>query len=508
MSLQLRKELLEQVRKRYRESCWKEKSKVLDGFIAATGYERKYAISLLGKIKTPVSKKIHRKPVYGPEVCQALLAVWKAANYICSKRLVPFLPELLRKLEDYGHLSLPPEVRFKLLHISASTMDRLLSSNRQEQHRGISTTKPGSLLKKQIKVRTFADWNNVIPGFMEADLVAHCGTKADGAFLNTLVLTDISSGWTEFASLISKGEAPVIEALEALQILLPFALLGVDTDNGSEFINYELLNFCEKQHITFTRSRPYRKNDQAHVEEKNGSIVRKLIGYDRYEGVSAWRALADLYAVMRLYINFFQPSMKLISKERQGSKIHKSYDRAQTPYQRLQSSAHISQQVKSKLTDQYETLDPADLLLRMEGLQVKFWQYAWKGSEGELEQKAINKVTLPTPGRAKAPRQYRRTPKPRKPLEPRTYRTREDPFEKVWDSLRVRLAIDLNCTASNLLKELVEQEPEIYSMKHLRTLHRRIAKWRESHRESQDQSYFLSAANAASNEASQDGTLE
>ncbi len=387
-------------------------------------------------------------------------------------------------------------------------MDRLLLSNRQEQSRAISTTKPGSLLKKQIKVRTFADWNNVIPGFMEADLVAHCGPRADGPFLNRLVLTDISSEWTEFASLISKGEAPVIEGLEALQILIPFPLLGLDTDNGSEFINYELLNFCERKHITFTRSRPYRKNDQAHVEEKNGSIVRKLIGYDRYEGVAAWRALANLYAVMRLYINFFQPSMKLISKERQGSKIHKSYDRAQTPYQRLEASAHVSLEIKAKLTAQYETLDPATLLLRMEELQGKFWQHAWKGEVIKLEPNPINETTPPTPGRVKAPRQYRRTPKPRKPLGARTYHTREDPFEKVWDSLRLRLAIGLNCTAAELLKELIEQDPKVYSRKNLRTLHRRIAKWRESHREPQDQSYFLSAASSAGNGALKDGTLE
>lgn len=240
MSLQARKELLEQIRKRYCESYRKEKSKVLDGFIAATGYERKYAIQLFGKTKPQVSRKVHRKCSYGPEVCQALLTVWKAANCICSKRLVPFLPELVRTLEHYGHLSLSPEIRLQLLRISPSTMDRLLMSHRQEQHRSISTTKRGSLLKKQIRVRTFADWNGVVPGFVEADLVAHCGTKTEGAFLNTLVLTDISSGWTEFAPLISKGEAQVIEALKALQNLLPFSLLGLDTDNGSEFINYEL----------------------------------------------------------------------------------------------------------------------------------------------------------------------------------------------------------------------------------------------------------------------------
>lgn len=495
MSLEARKELLAQIRKRYRESCWKEKGKILDGFIAATDYERKYAIRLLGKIKAHVCRKVHRRCSYGPEVLQALLTVWKAANCICSKRLVPFLPELVRTLEHHGHLSLPPEIRLQLLRISPSTIDRLLMSNQQEQRRSISTTKPGSLLKKQIKVRTFADWNDVVPGFVEADLVAHCGTKAEGAFLNTLVLTDISSGWTEFAPLISKGEAPVIEALEALQNLLPFSLLGLDTDNGSEFINYELLKFCEKQHITFTRSRAYRKNDQAHVEEKNGSIVRKLIGYDRYEGEAAWRALAEVYAAVRLYVNFFQPSMKLISKERQGAKVHKCYDQAQTPYQRLQASAHVSQKIKTKLACQYETLDPVILLKRMEELQGKFWQYAWK--DNGAVQASTNEPSSSEPLMTRAPRQYRRTPKPRKSLGPRTWRTREDPFENVWDGLQVRLAIDPGCTATKLLKQLIKQEPEVYSIKHLRTLQRKIANWREDHTKHQDQSYFLSAAQSA-----------
>ncbi len=499
ISLKARKELLAQIRKRYRESCWKEKGKILDGFIAATGYERKYAIGLFGKTKAPASKKARRKCSYGQEVYQALLTVWKAANCICSKRLAPFLPELVRILEKHEHLSLPSAVRLQLLSISPATMDRLLLPDRQEQHRGISTTKPGSLLKKQIKVRTFAGWNDVVPGFIEADLVAHCGTSVGGAFLNTLVMTDIASGWTEFAPLIRKGEAQVIEALEALQKLLPFILLGLDTDNGSEFINYGLLKFCEKQHITFTRSRAYRKNDQAHVEEKNGSIVRKLIGYDRYEGDDSWRALADVYAAVRLYVNFFQPSMKLISKERQGAKTHKSYDQAQTPYQRLQASAHVSQEIKTKLICQYETLDPVTLLQNMEELHGKFWQYAWKDKGTELVQTSTDKPTSSMLLLTKAPRQYRRTPKPRKPFGPRTWRTREDPFENVWDGLQVRLAVDPRCTPTKLLKQLIKQEPEVYSMKHLRTLQRRIAKWRDSHTKYQDQSYFLSAASSASN---------
>ena len=235
------------------------------------------------------------------------------------------------------------------------------------------------MIKKQIQVRTFADWNNASPGFVEADLVAHCGGRVDGSFLNTLVLTDIASAWTEFLPLLRKSEEDVVGALKVAQKLLPFSLLGLDTDNGSEFINYKLLKFCEEQKITFTRSRAYHSNDQAHVEEKNGSIVRRIMGYDRYEGNEAWNALAALYAKLRLYVNFFQPSMKLLSKQRCGTKIRKLYDKAQTPYQRLSLSPHINEEIKANLKKQYETLDPLSLLQELKDLQGQFFQYAWKG---------------------------------------------------------------------------------------------------------------------------------
>ena len=192
----------------------------------------------------------------------------------------------------------------------------------------MSTTRPGNLLKRQIRVRTFTEWDQVRPGFFEADLVAHCGESAEGSFLHTLVLVDIASGWTECMALLRRSEADVIGALNAVRQALPFPLLGLDTDNGSEFINYELLRYCREEEITFTRSRPYRKNDQAHVEEKNGSVVRRLIGYDRYEGVKAWRALTELYSVLRWYQNFFQPSMKLLRKQRHGAQLRKFYDQA------------------------------------------------------------------------------------------------------------------------------------------------------------------------------------
>ena len=247
MSLRARKEFIASIRLKYQGSHWKEKNKILDGLIAATGYQRKYAISLLSTSNTKSIEKAPRQRTlkYNQAVQEALLTVWYAANRICAKRLVPFLPEFVEALERHGHLSLSSCVRQRLLSISIATVDRLLTPERQKQGRGISTTKPGSLLKKQIKIRTFADWNDVVPGFLEGDLVAHCGDRVDGSFLNTLVLTDIASGWTEFLPLLIRSSSNVIQGISIILKLLPFPLLGVDTDNGSEFINDELLAFCK-----------------------------------------------------------------------------------------------------------------------------------------------------------------------------------------------------------------------------------------------------------------------
>lgn len=384
MSIQTRKELLLNIKKRYQGASSSNKRKILNEFTEITSYNRKYAIHLLNcnsdKIIATKKEKRVNKRKYDEAIRQALFTIWHAANQICSKRLVPFIPDLLAALERFKHLSLPDDIRSRLLNISPATVDRLLKSHRQELNKGISTTRPGSLLKKQIKVRTFADWDDVVPGFLEGDLVAHCGDRTDDSFLNTLVLTDIATGWTEFFPLLRKGEADVIDSLKVAQQLLPFLLLGLDTDNGSEFINYALLDFCKKQEITFTRSRAYKKNDQAHVEEKNGSIVRRVIGYDRYEGLGAYNALSELYALLRLYVNFFQPSVKLVSKKRDGAKVTKKYDKAKTPYQRLLCSSHISEEAKVKLTTQYNDLDPFMLLKGLEKLQDNFWKHAWKPS--------------------------------------------------------------------------------------------------------------------------------
>jgi len=338
MSFQSRRELLAQVVSRYREASREQKSIILNEFIASSGYARKYAIRLLSMpvVVPVVSIQRQRKRNYGTEVQEALQILWGAANFIGSKRLAPFLEELVPAMERHGHLEVTEKVRSQLLSISPATIDRVLRPFRKSAPQGACTTKSGILLKKQILVRTFSDWNETEPGFFEADLVAHCGQSTEGAYLNTLVLTDIATGWVECLPLLFRSRHAVIESLDYIRKILPFPLIGLDTDNGSEFINAELLAYCEREKITFTRGRAYKKNDQCYVEQKNGVVVRQLVGYDRFEGEGAFLQLRELYRAVRLYVNFFQPSMKLHEKHRNGARIQKIYYPAKPP-----SSAYV-----------------------------------------------------------------------------------------------------------------------------------------------------------------------
>lgn len=300
MSISTRKELAKTLATRYAVANRSEKKIILDELTATTNYHRKHAIRLFNKQRQnfakPKSPRRKRPPKYDNEVKNALIAIWKATNYLCSKRLIACLPDFINAMERHEHLTILPEVRAKLLSLSSATVDRLLYDIRHaKKRRSISTTRPGALLKHQVPIRTFSDWNDLKPGYMEADLVAHCGTSVQGTFLNTLVLTDIATGWTECLALLLRGQDHVMIALNQVRPILPFPLLGLDTDNGSEFLNRELFQYCQNEQINFTRCRPYRKNDQCHVEQKNGAIVRRVIGYDRYEGAAACKELATLY---------------------------------------------------------------------------------------------------------------------------------------------------------------------------------------------------------------------
>ncbi len=379
MSLDSRRELLAVTAPRYRTAQGAERSRILEEFVANTGYHRKYALTVLNH---PLSKgttrqKRQRRRHYPLAVQQALITCWHVANGICSKRLVPYLPELVAVLERQEEVRLEAETKRLLLALSPATADRLLHVERQRtKPHGLGTTKPGTLLKASIPIRTFADWDDVRPGFSEVDLVGHCGDSTQGEYVHSLTLTDVATGWTECLALRNRGQQVVFAALVRARAQLPFPLVGIDSDNGGEFINAHLLRYCQQEHLTFTRSRPYKKNDQAYVEQKNWSIVRHLVGYGRYEGMAACEALGRLYEVVRLYVNFCQPSMKLVSKERVGGKVKKRYDAATTPYQRVLDSPQVTDEVKAALRLLDLTLNPVALLRQIHRAQETLWQLA------------------------------------------------------------------------------------------------------------------------------------
>jgi hypothetical protein len=290
-----------------------------------------------------------------------LVEVWRIAGCICGRRLAPFLPELVTALERHGELVLDAETREQLLAMSASTIDRKLQRWRIQQRAGLSTTRPGSLLKQSIPMRTFADWNDVVPGFLEMDLVAHCGQTVEGLYLNTLTTTDVATGWTTCLLLHHRSQGAVTSALDDLRQRLPFPLLGIDCDNDGVFINSTLVRYCAANTITFTRARPYKKNDQAFVEQKNGNIVRQTIGYRRYRSPEAAALIKHIHCLLDDYVNFFQPMQKLVSKERQGARVSKKYDLAQTPYQRAMDSPQLSPIAKIRLQNHFRQLNPVAL---------------------------------------------------------------------------------------------------------------------------------------------------
>lgn len=375
MSQRSKRELLQAIRPRYLKANKAGKTRILDEFVAATGYHRKHANRLLKNGPGPKSrKKKGRRKEYQGEVVQALKQVWEICGRICSKRLHPFLPEIVTVLERHNELQLSSETRVLLLRMSRSTIDRCLQAARFEHRRGLSTTKPGALLKKAIPVRTYAEWDDARPGFVEMDLVAHCGETTAGQYLNTLTVVDICTGWTECLAVYQKTQQAVFEAILQLRQRLPFPLLGVDSDNGGEFINDILYRYCLTEQITFTRSRPYKKNDQAYVEQKNWSVVRHLIGYDRFETPEELLLLRTIYDDLRLYVNFFQPVLKLIGKEQVDGKTVKRYDRAITPFRRVLASAEVSIEVKARLTGLYFQLNPVTLRNRIDQNVARLWK--------------------------------------------------------------------------------------------------------------------------------------
>jgi hypothetical protein len=376
---------------RYRQGSKKVKRQILDEFCETTGYCRGYARFVLRNHGRQVwlggkrvivgdvhQRRQRQKPRhYNEAVVQELVKLWELLNYSCGKRLVAIMPELITKLEQFKELRLTPSSKEKLLRISATTVDRLLQPERRKQQlRRRAHTRPGTLLKHQIPIRTFAEWDEARPGFAEIDLVAHDGGLALGDYCQTLDLTDVCTGWTETEAVPNKAQVWVFEAIQTIRARLPFPLLGLDSDNGSEFVNQELLRYCQKEQLTFTRARPYRKNDNCYVEQKNYSVVRQTVGYQRFDTAAELIVLKQLYATLRLYTNFFQPTMKLKSKERFGSRVQKRYHVPQTPYQRVLTSAEVTAADKKKLQRQYRQLNPAALKRELDKQRKELFRLA------------------------------------------------------------------------------------------------------------------------------------
>jgi hypothetical protein len=296
---------------------------------------------------------------------KVLVQVWRLMDCICGKRLAPVLGEIVERLLRHNELRCDAATAKKLSRMSAATIDRLLQPERQKyQLKGRSHTRPGTLLKHQIPMRAFSEWDEARPGFLEMDLVGHDGGVIDSHHAFTLNAVDIASGWNCNRTLRNKAQVWILEGIKKIRGKLPFPLLGLDSDNGSEFINETLYNFCQEHHITFTRARPYRKNDSCFV-------VRRAVGYQRFDTDVQVALLDQLYELLDLYTNFFQPNMKLQSKERHGARVKKKYDKARTPYQRLLDSSFIKGETKRQLRARYHLLNPAQLKRKIERLQQK-----------------------------------------------------------------------------------------------------------------------------------------
>lgn len=384
-------EYTEAVRGRYLRALKKEKGKILDEFTKVVGYHRKAAIRVLRRGNQPRANKRHGRPrQYDTAVAGALRAAWEATDRLCSKRLQPFLPELIMVLGRYGEMNITPETQAQLCRMSSSTIDRVLRPWRQLGGRhSFSTTKPGSLLKSSIPIRTFAEWADSRPGFLEVDLVAHCGESTEGFYLTTLSAVDVASCWSECVGVWGKGQERVGGAIHKMQQRLSFPLLGLDSDNGGEFINQHLYHYCQRNGITFTRSRSYKKNDSCYVEQKNWSVVRRVVGYDRYSSRVALETLNRVYDGLRLYVNFFQPTMKLVTKTRHGAKVHKVYDRARTPYQRLLESGVLTEAKQQELAAVHHGLNPVLLLKQINGNLERLWTLAEHPTNRQRQTKTL-----------------------------------------------------------------------------------------------------------------------
>lgn len=384
MTNEAKNQYLEEIRPRYQKANRKEKKTILDEFCVTCGYHRKYAIRLLNFTKNPKAKSPSKrgpKARYNdPMILELLKYFWRLTNLPCSKRLKVILQLWLPYYPHY----IPAHIEAKLLSISPATIDRLMQPMRARVNKlGLATTKPGTILKKHIPIKT-NQWEETRPGFLEADTLAHCGNSIAGMFVYTINCVDIATGWNIQRAVWGKGERGVLTAIQSMQEALPFCIRGFDCDNGSEFLNWHLLRHFSKQKppVQFTRSRPYQKNDNAHIEEKNWTILRQYLGYGRFDKPQLTEMLNELYCSQwYAYFNIFIPSSKLVYKYRQGSQIKKKYDAPQTPFQRLMASPHISKTQKRQLKAYFKTLNPIKLQKEMIRKIKKIIAFANQNSE-------------------------------------------------------------------------------------------------------------------------------
>jgi hypothetical protein len=391
ISMGARREVLSAVVERYRSAGRVEKGRILDALCRTTGWHRKHAFRALRRrvankaVESEAPRE--RKRRYGTTIKDALTALWEASDRVCGKRLVAMIPTLLPALAQHGRLQLGEGEQARLLAVSAATIDRMLGDVRVAAAGG-RRRRAGfySAIRREVPIRTFNDWNDPPPGFCEVDMVAHGGTSVAGSFIQTLTMVDIATGWTECLPLVTRDGNLVVEAVKRAQNLFPWLLLGVDFDNDSAFMNDVVVPWCRGQKLEVTRSRAYKKNDQAFVEQKNGAVVRRLMGYGRFDGVETARVMARLYAAARLYVNFFQPSFKLKEKRREGAKVIKRYHDPSTPYERALAHPMVTEAVKERLRAQYRTLDPVALLADIRAAQEELGNRIDRRTGGALRE--------------------------------------------------------------------------------------------------------------------------
>jgi hypothetical protein len=468
ISMGARREIKTAVAERYRSSSRVEKGRILDELCAVTGWHRKHAVrALAGHGRIAVNGRQRRTGTYEAAIKDALIALWEASDRICGKRLVVMIPTLLPALETHGRLRLEASAREQLLAVSAATIDRLLIDTKVAALGG-RRRRVGfySAIRREVPIRTFNDWNDPPPGFCEVDMVAHGGTSVAGSFIQTLTMVDVATGWTECTPLLVRESGLVVAAMKRAQSLFPWLLVGADFDNDSAFMNDVVVPWCRAQKIEVTRSRAYKKNDQAFVEQKNGAVVRRLIGYGRLEGVDATAAMAQLYAAARLHVNFFQPSFKLKEKRREGAKVIKRYYPPATPYARALAHPKVSKAIKRRLREIYRTLDPVALLAEMRAAQEDLGTRVDRRA-GKIQSSACKAVPLEAPETGSFARALGKTidagePRATHRTAKRRYKTRvrmPSMLDPHLATIEGWLAAEPRLTALTILGRLIEQCP-------------------------------------------------